>query len=313
MAIDFTLSGAQEALRAEARAFAHTVLSGVPDLLRPCTSAEERFAATRPAYEELVRRGFLRKLIPVPVGGDCMSLVDMAVIVEEFHAVDVNVSLTALATVLGLTPVILAGTPKQQRTLLAPFLLQSGAPLAAFAFSEPGGSANFAAPAPAESMRTVARRDGSQWRITGTKHWVSSASGWDKLGADLITVACRTSSTDGAENFSVFAAQPRGTRGFHHERTYETMGHRGHQTPRFRFDSLEVSGDARAVRSRSALRASMGSTPSANIFRQAAVGHGRSLTGGETGIRTPDRLLTYTRFPGVRLKPLIHLSENRGL
>ncbi len=32
------------------------------------------------------------------------------------------------------------------------------------------------------------------------------------------------------------------------------------------------------------------------------------LPGGETGIRTPDRLLTYTRFPGVRLKPLIHLS-----
>jgi hypothetical protein len=30
--------------------------------------------------------------------------------------------------------------------------------------------------------------------------------------------------------------------------------------------------------------------------------------GGETGIRTPDRLLTYTRFPGVRLQPLIHLS-----
>ncbi len=30
--------------------------------------------------------------------------------------------------------------------------------------------------------------------------------------------------------------------------------------------------------------------------------------GGEGGIRTPDRLLTYTRFPGVRLKPLIHLS-----
>src|SRR3569833_3479798 len=30
--------------------------------------------------------------------------------------------------------------------------------------------------------------------------------------------------------------------------------------------------------------------------------------GGERGIRTPDRLRTYTRFPGVRLKPLIHLS-----
>ena len=32
------------------------------------------------------------------------------------------------------------------------------------------------------------------------------------------------------------------------------------------------------------------------------------VPGGERGIRTPDRLLTYTRFPGVRLQPLIHLS-----
>src|SRR5450759_621006 len=30
--------------------------------------------------------------------------------------------------------------------------------------------------------------------------------------------------------------------------------------------------------------------------------------GGERGIRTPEGLLTLTRFPGVRLKPLIHLS-----
>lgn len=32
------------------------------------------------------------------------------------------------------------------------------------------------------------------------------------------------------------------------------------------------------------------------------------LTGGERGIRTLDRLLTYTRFPGVLLKPLGHLT-----
>lgn len=32
------------------------------------------------------------------------------------------------------------------------------------------------------------------------------------------------------------------------------------------------------------------------------------ITCGETGIRTPDTLLTYTRFPGVPLQPLEHLS-----
>ena len=31
--------------------------------------------------------------------------------------------------------------------------------------------------------------------------------------------------------------------------------------------------------------------------------------GGAGGIRTRGGLLTHTRFPGVRLKPLIHLSE----
>ena len=31
--------------------------------------------------------------------------------------------------------------------------------------------------------------------------------------------------------------------------------------------------------------------------------------GGESGIRTRGGLLTHTRFPGVRLKPLIHPSE----
>ncbi len=35
------------------------------------------------------------------------------------------------------------------------------------------------------------------------------------------------------------------------------------------------------------------------------------LFGGEGGIRTPVGILSQTRFPGVRLKPLIHLSEGR--
>ena len=36
-------------------------------------------------------------------------------------------------------------------------------------------------------------------------------------------------------------------------------------------------------------------------------------TGGEGGIRTRGGLLTHTRFPGVRLKPLIHLSVEPGI
>ncbi len=35
--------------------------------------------------------------------------------------------------------------------------------------------------------------------------------------------------------------------------------------------------------------------------------------GGKGGIRTRGGLLTHTRFPGVRLKPLIHLSAKAGV
>src|SRR5437016_5136462 len=35
-----------------------------------------------------------------------------------------------------------------------------------------------------------------------------------------------------------------------------------------------------------------------------------SRCGGESGIRTHEALLTLTRFPSVRLKPLGHLSED---
>ena len=41
-------------------------------------------------------------------------------------------------------------------------------------------------------------------------------------------------------------------------------------------------------------------------------GRKAALFGGEEGIRTLERLNTFTRFPGVRLQPLIHLSVDEA-
>ncbi len=42
--------------------------------------------------------------------------------------------------------------------------------------------------------------------------------------------------------------------------------------------------------------------------RPITVTNVEGIAGGESGIRTHGTLLTYTRFPSVRLKPLGHLS-----
>src|SRR5271155_1128676 len=114
MPIDFTLTPEQQRLRADARAFAGDVLSGVAPAPRDLTTPQARFAATKPFYEQVVAAGFLRRLIPKPLGGEASGVIDMAVLAEEFHAVDANVSLTLLGTMLGLFPVLLGGSPDQK-------------------------------------------------------------------------------------------------------------------------------------------------------------------------------------------------------
>jgi alkylation response protein AidB-like acyl-CoA dehydrogenase len=184
MAIDFTFTKAQRDLQLQSRKFARDVLVGAA-ACETLPTPEERFLATKPIYEAMVAAGYLRKCIPAPAGGDGGGLVDMAILAEEFYSVNSSVTLTMLGTVLGLLPILLGGTPEQCGRLLGPFLKSGGAPLAGFCFSEPGGSANAGSPPPGEGVRTVAKLAGDNWTINGRKKWVSSATGWDRKGADI--------------------------------------------------------------------------------------------------------------------------------
>ncbi|WP_229187436.1 acyl-CoA dehydrogenase family protein, partial [Bradyrhizobium oropedii] len=99
--------------------------------------------------------------------------------------------------------------------------------------SEPGGSANAASPAPGEGVRTTARREGDNWVINGRKKWVSSATGWNREGADLLTVVCRTDAAAAADSAISIIAVEGPVTGLVFERAIDSLGHRAHLVPQF--------------------------------------------------------------------------------
>src|SRR5258705_11695251 len=126
-----------------------------------------------------------------------------------------------LSTVLGLAPLVVGGKPEQHQRFLPPFLAAKGAPLAAFASTEPGGSANVGSLPPGEGVRTTARRFGDSWGISGRKQWISAATGWNGQGADLLTVPYPTKANVEPARVISIIPSPWPTRGPNFQRPLE--------------------------------------------------------------------------------------------
>jgi alkylation response protein AidB-like acyl-CoA dehydrogenase len=170
--IDFELSPEQLAIRNAIRGFAKANLTAARAVYEAQANSsaqwQDRFRSTRPIYAEAVKAGLIKAQIPKELGGAGGPLIEAALVVEEFYAVETSASLTILGTGLGLTPLIMAGSPEQHEKFFKPFLAGTGTPMASLVFSEPGGSANFAE-AGAPGFQTVATEEGDAYVISGEK------------------------------------------------------------------------------------------------------------------------------------------------
>ena len=99
--VDFRLTPEQKELRANANAFATNVLSIAPGVYSSLATQTERFQSTLPVYRSAVKAGLIKGQVPVPLGGTSAGLIDAALVVEEFHAVEPSTAITILGTGLG--------------------------------------------------------------------------------------------------------------------------------------------------------------------------------------------------------------------
>ena len=240
MAVDFRLSEDQLLARSATREFAKRHLSGVEDLIRGLPTPERRLLATKPVYEDLVRAGFLRAMIPARDGGTMTSLLDVVVTGEELSTGDVSVTCSLFSSGLGLYPIVIGGSERQRRTFLAPFVTETGAPMASLAFSEAGGSANFDDPHPQAGVQTTAVRDGDEWVINGHKAFTTNGYGWNGEGPDLFTVACRVDPALPPDQSLTLIVVPRPSRGLSFGASLDTIGHRACLSPRVSFRGVRV-------------------------------------------------------------------------
>ena len=117
-------------------------------------------------------------------------------------------------------------TPEQRSRWLPPFV--TGELVTAIAMTEPGAGSDL------QGLRTHARRDGSDWILSGSKTFVTNG-----ITADLVLVVARTDPEAGAHGFSLLAVE-RGMPGFERGRNLVKVGMKAQDTSELFFHEVRV-------------------------------------------------------------------------
>ncbi len=160
-------------------------------------------------------------------GGTELDNIGQAIVVEEIARADATTSLIPIVQKLGSLPITLAGNEEQKARYFP--RLASGEWLAAFAVTEAGAGSDVAA------LRMRARRDGDQYRLSGSKRFITHGS-----IANLVTVFALTDpEAGGGKGISAFIVETDAP-GFSAPRLEHKMGIRGSPTAELHFDEVPV-------------------------------------------------------------------------
>jgi alkylation response protein AidB-like acyl-CoA dehydrogenase len=174
--------------------------------------------------------GLMAVNVAPELGGGGAGAVAYALAMQEIAKGCASTAVTmAVTNMVG--EVVAAFGTEEQRTRVCPKLASGEWQAGAFALSEPGAGSD------PGGMRTVARKEGASWVLTGGKQWITNAS-----FAGVFVVWARTASVEthpGARGVSCFLVEA-GTPGLKVGRSEDKMGIRGSNTSALELDDCRV-------------------------------------------------------------------------
>lgn len=170
--------------------------------------------------------GFYAPNMPAELGGGGLDHLTFTLLERELGRASMGLSVWWGRP----SNILLACDPGQRQRFLAPCI--AGEKMDALAMTEPGAGSDLRA------MTCRARRDGGDWIVNGTKHFISHAD----IADVIILFAVTGEDTDGRKRISCFLVE-RGTPGFAIRPGYGSVSHRGYQNCVLQFDDCRVSAD----------------------------------------------------------------------
>jgi len=236
--VDFDLTEEQEQLRALAREFAEKEIA--PKAPHHDQTGEFPREICRKAWD----LGLMNTHVPEAYGGMGLGVFDGAVIAEEIAWGCTGIGTAMEANTLAEAPVIVAGTDEQKKTWLAPMIREFK--FAAYCVTEPDAGSDVA------GIKTLARRVGSDYALTGNKMWITNGS-----VADWYFVLAYTDPDKKHRGMSAFIV-PRDSGGVDVGKKEKNMGQRASDTRAVTFTDVKVPAANRLGNEGDGFRIAMG-------------------------------------------------------
>ena len=172
--------------------------------------------------------GMLCPGVPEAYGGPGLDFIWNAIVGEEVSYAGSAAGWTLQSDIVA-DYLIAYGSEEQKKRWLPGMV--SGEVISAIAMTEPGAGSDL------QGMKTIARRDGNGWRLSGSKTYITNGQ-----SADLVIVCARTTEEGGARGISLFLVE-RSDDGFSRGRNLDKIGLHGNDTSELFFDEVQLPAD----------------------------------------------------------------------